>query len=148
MSMGMSQSPGWFVKVINETIQGLEGVEVYLCDAVVFYVARGALAYHTLLPEASAETQPQALAAKSWTPHHHPDCIRLNADMVAVLTAMPMPETEKRVRFLLAGLMYYRSLRKNSAKRVTPIAALLKKGARFICTRYMAKTIQALLDER
>ena len=36
MPMGASQSPGWFVKVINEVINGLPGLEAYLDDVVKF----------------------------------------------------------------------------------------------------------------
>ena len=34
--MGASRSPGWFVKVLNDVIQGLEGVEAYLDDVVEY----------------------------------------------------------------------------------------------------------------
>ena len=37
MPQGSSASPGWFVKVINEVIKGLEQVEAYLDDVIVFH---------------------------------------------------------------------------------------------------------------
>ena len=36
MPQDSSALPGWFVKVINEVIQGLKQVEAYLDDAIVF----------------------------------------------------------------------------------------------------------------
>ena len=36
MPQGSSASPGWFVKVINEVIEGLEQVAAYLDDVIVF----------------------------------------------------------------------------------------------------------------
>ena len=36
MPQGSSDSPGWFVKVINEVIKGLGQVAVYLDDVIVF----------------------------------------------------------------------------------------------------------------
>lgn len=39
MPMGTNKSPGWFVKVTDEVIHGLEGVESYLADVAVFDTA-------------------------------------------------------------------------------------------------------------
>ena len=36
MPQGSNASPGWFVKVINEVIKGLEQVAAYLDDVIVF----------------------------------------------------------------------------------------------------------------
>ena len=36
MPQGSRASPGWFVKVINEVIEGLEQVAAYLDDVIVF----------------------------------------------------------------------------------------------------------------
>ena len=36
MPQGSSASPGWFAKVINEAIKGLEQVAAYLNDVIVF----------------------------------------------------------------------------------------------------------------
>ena len=36
MPQGSSASPGWFVKVIDEVINGLKQVEAYLDDVIVF----------------------------------------------------------------------------------------------------------------
>ena len=36
MPQGSSASPGWFVKVIDEVIKGLEQVAAYLDDVIVF----------------------------------------------------------------------------------------------------------------
>ena len=38
MSQGSSAAPGWFVKVINEVIKGLDRVAAYLDDVIVFDV--------------------------------------------------------------------------------------------------------------
>ena len=36
MTQGSSVAPGWFVKVINEVIKGLDRVAAYLDDVIVF----------------------------------------------------------------------------------------------------------------
>ena len=60
---------------------------------------------------------------------------------------MPMPTTVKQLRSLLGGLSYYRSFLKNLSKRVKPLTALLKKGARFDFTPEMDKIVRSLLKE-
>eukprot|EP00752_Nemacystus_decipiens_P002032 g1947.t1 len=157
MPMGASQSAGHFVKVINEVIKGLEGVEAYLDDVVVFdetpaqhvqsmrrFLHR--LRTHNLKlspPKATVGTTHAAFLGHTITP----DGVSPNPDKVAALAKMPMPTDLKQLRSLLGGLSYYRSFIKDMAKRTKALNDLLKKGTTFAFTDSMEATVRELLAE-
>ena len=75
------------------------------------------------------------------------DGVRPNDERVATVTRMPMPTDIKQFRSLLGGLSYYRKFLPNMARRIRPIATLLKKGVAFDFTSTMEDTVRALLAE-
>ena len=75
------------------------------------------------------------------------DGLRPNDDRVAALSRMPMPSDIKQLRSLLGGLSYYRKFLPDMARRIRPITALLKKGAKFDFTPDMEDTVRSLLAE-
>ena len=120
---GSSTAPVWFVKVINEVIKGLDRVDAYLNDVIVFDPDPDThvdnirslferLRKHNLklspskakLGATDADFLGHTISSAGVSP---------NADMVAALTLMPMPATVKQLRSLLGGLGYYRKFRKN-----------------------------------
>ena len=58
-----------------------------------------------------------------------------------------MPSDIKQLRSLLGGLSYYRKFLPDMARRIRPITALLKKGAKFNFTPDMEDTVRSLLAE-
>ena len=60
---------------------------------------------------------------------------------------MPMPSDIKQLRSLLGGLSYYRKFLPDMARRIRPITALLKKGAKFDFTPDMEDTVRSFLAE-
>ena len=157
MPQGSSASPGWFVKVINEVIKGLERVTAYLDDIIVVdpdptdHVAKiralfSRLRKHHLklspskakIGATTADFLGHTIFAGGYSP---------NSDKVAALTKMPMPTDKKQVRSLLGGINYYGKFLPNLSRRLRPINALLKQGATFDFTPAMETTIRAILHE-
>ena len=157
MPMGASQSAGHFVKVINEVIKGMECVEAYLDDVVVFnetpeqHVQAMRKFLHRLRtnnlklspPKATIGTTHAAFLGHTITP----DGVSPNPDKVAALAKMPMPTDLKQLRSLLGGLGYYRSFLNNMAKRTKPLTTLLRKGVPFAFTKEMETIVRELLAE-
>ncbi|CAB1118696.1 unnamed protein product [Ectocarpus sp. CCAP 1310/34] len=156
MPMGASQSSGWWMKVINEVIKNLEGVDAYLNDVVLYdkTPADHILTMRALLqrlrkhklklspPKATIGTTNSAFLGHTITP----DSIRPNANKVAALAAMPMPTDLKKLHSLLGGLSYYRSFVKNLSKRVRPVTTL-KKNSFFTFTSDMEAIVREILKE-
>ena len=164
MPQGSSASPGWFVKVINEVIKGVERVAAYLDDVIVFdpdptdHVANilallgrlrkhlGRLRKHHLKLSPSNATIAATIAdflghtisAGGYSP---------NYDKVAALTRMPMPTDNKQVRSILGGINYYGKFLPNLSRCLRPINALLKQGATFGFTPAMEAIIRAIPHE-
>ena len=72
------------------------------------------------------------------------DGVGLNDDKVSALTRMPVPTDIKKLHSLLGDLSYYRKFLPNMARRMRPVKALLKKGARFDFTPEIVKVVCAL----
>ena len=157
MPMGASQSAGHFVKVINEVIKGLDGVEAYLDDVVVFdegplqHVRNMRTLFERLrkydlklspskatIGTTKADFLGHTISSKGVLP---------NARKVAALAGMPMPTTVKQLRSLMGGLSYYRRFLRDMAKRVKSITHLLKKGVPFAFTSDMETIVRSLLAE-
>ena len=157
MPQGSSASPGWFVKVINEVIKGLERVAAYLDDIIVFdptpsdhttniraLFAR--LRRHNLklspakakIGATTADFLGHTITAGGFSP---------NSDKVAALVKMPMPKNKKQVRSLLGGINYYGKFLPNLSRRLRPINALLKQGAAFDFTSAMETTVRDILRD-
>lgn len=99
-------------------------------------------------PDALVEAQHKILAIEGVVGITHsalfghtntPDGIHPNADEVAALTAMPLPETMKQLCSLMGRLSYYVSFLENVSKRMKPTTTLPKKGARFNFNSVMEK---------
>ncbi|CAB1107122.1 unnamed protein product [Ectocarpus sp. CCAP 1310/34] len=147
MPMGASQSSGRWMKVINEVIKNLEGVDPYLDDVVLYdktpadhirtmraFLQR--LPKHKLKlspPKATIGTTHSAFLGHTITP----DDIRPNANKVAALAAMPVPTDLKKLCSLLGGLSYYRSF----------VTAFLKKNSSFTFTSDMEAIVREILKE-
>ena len=59
-------------------------------------------------------------------------CVSPNADNIAALTKMPMPNNTKQTRSLLGGIGYYRKFLKSLSTPLHPINALLKQGVKLV----------------
>lgn len=157
MPMGASQSAGHFVKVINEVITGLDGVEAYLDDVVVFdegplqHVPNVRTLFERLrkydlklspskatVGTTKADFLGHTISSKGVLP---------NARKIAALAGMPMPKNVKQLRSRMGGLSYYRRFLTDMAKRVQPITHLLKKGVPFAFTSDMEPTVRSPLTE-
>eukprot|EP00752_Nemacystus_decipiens_P015617 g13940.t1 len=158
MPQGASQSPGWYMRVINEVIQNLERVLAYLDDVIVHdtdpasHIANLRLFFERLvlhnLKLSPSKTRIGATEADFLGHTICPDGVRPMADKVVALTNMPMPKDIKQLRSLLGGLSYYRKYLPNMSKRIKPIQSLMKKNAKYIIfTPEMEKIVRELLDE-
>eukprot|EP00752_Nemacystus_decipiens_P016839 g15071.t1 len=157
MPQGASQSPGWYMRVINEVIQNLERVLAYLDDVIVHdtdpasHIANLRLFFERLvlhnLKLSPGKTGIGATEADFLGHTICPDGVRPMADKVVALTNMPMPTDIKQLRSLLGGLSYYRKYLPNMSKRIKPIQSLMKKNAKYIFTPEMEKLVRKLLDE-
>lgn len=138
--MGTSQSPDWFVRVINEVINNIGGVEAYLDDVVAFDETPK-MHVHTIqtFPQGREEVQHQTLSTKGDDRYRSlgfsgkhlitPDGLCPRAENVEALTKMPMATTVKQLRSPLGGLSYRRSfLSKNQSKRTKFITGILKEA--------------------
>lgn len=130
MPQGASQSAGWFVKVVNEVIKGLEGVEAYLDDVVKYDAnpethVRTMRAFFERLRKFDLKLSPSnatvGTTKADFLGHTiSSEGVLPNARKVAALAKMPMPKDVKQLRSLMGGLSYYRRFLKNMAKRVRP----------------------------
>ena len=111
MPQGSNAAPGWFVKVINEVIKGLERIAAYLDDIIVYdsdpaaHTANiralfGRLRKHnlTLSPSIAKIDATKTDILEHTIP---PDGVSPNADKVAALTKMPMPSNVKQTLSLI-----------------------------------------------
>ena len=115
MPQGSSAAPGWFVKVINEVIKGLDRVAAYLDDVMVFDPDPAThvdnirslferLGKHNL--KLSPYKAKLGATDADFLGHNISSCgVSSNADKVADVTLMPMPTTVKQLRSLLGGLL-------------------------------------------
>eukprot|EP00752_Nemacystus_decipiens_P017591 g15764.t1 len=157
MPQGAPQSPGWYMRVINEVIQNLERFLAYLDGVIVHYtdpashIANLGVFFERLvlhnLKLSPGKTKIGATEADFLGHTICPDGVRPMADKVVALTNMPIPNGIKQLRSLLRGLFYYRKYLPNMSKRTEPIQALMKKNAKYIFTPEMDKLVRKLLDE-
>ena len=157
MPQGSNAAPGWFVKVVNEVIKGLERIAAYLDDIIVYdsdpaaHTANiralfGRLRKHNLkLSPSIAKID----ATKTDILEHTipPDGVSPNADKVAALTKMPMPSNVKQTRPLLGGFGYYPEFLPELAKRLRPTSALLKQRTKITFTPAMEATVRQILHD-
>ena len=155
MPQGSSDSPGWFVKVINEVIKGLKQVAAYL-DGVIFFDSDTVVHVRTTRPlferlrKHKIKLSPSNArlgATDANFPGHSisPAGLRPNAEKVSTLTNMPMPPDVKKVRALMGGINCYRKCLPDFSKRLRPINALLREGVKFSFTPAMEKLVREIL---
>ena len=129
MPQGSSASPGWFVKVINEVIKGLEQVEAYLDDVIVFHSDPTAhvKTMRTLFERQCKHNQFSPSKARLGATDADflgqsisPAGVRPIADRHSALIKMPMPRDLKQVHALLGGVGYYRKFPRDLSKRIRP----------------------------
>ena len=157
MSQGAAGAPAWFVSVMRLVTNGLDNIRMYLDDAIgsndspiahvatlATFFARLRLHNLKLFPN---KTRIGAARVDFLGHVISQDGVHPNNDKIAALACMPMPRGIKQRRSLLGGLSYYHKFLPNMAKRVRPIAALLKKGATFSFTPPMEEAVRTLLAE-
>ena len=154
MPQGSSASPGWFVKVINEVIKGLERVAAYLDDIIFFdrtptdHTANIRALFERVrrhrLKRSPAKAKIDAITADFLGHTINASGFSPNSDKVAALTKMPMPN-KKQARSLLGGINYYGKFLANLSRRLHPINALL--GATFNFTPAMETPVRDILRE-
>ena len=157
MPQGSSASLGWFVKVINEVVKGLQQVAAYLDDVIVSDSGPTAhvkttralferLRKHTLK---FSPTKARLWATDADFPNHSnsPGDMRPNAEKKAALIKIPMTRDLKQVRALLGGVGYYRKFLRDLPKRIRPITSLLRKGVNFELTPAMEDIVREILAE-
>ena len=159
-----SAAPGWFVKVINEVVKGLERVAAYLDDIIVYdtdptaHTANIRALFQCLripnLKLSAAKARIGATKARIGAtkadflgPTTSPAGFSPNADKVAALTKMPMPANVRQVRALIGRIGYYRESLGNLSTRLRPTTALLKQTAKFLFTPAMEATVREILRE-
>ena len=158
MPQGSSAAQGWFVKVINEVIKGLDRVAAYLDDVIVFdadpplhvtnmkdFFLR--LRKHNLKISPSKATI-GATDADFLGHTISPTGTMPKAKKVDSLTKMPMPTDLKQLRSLLGGPSYYSKFLRDMAKRIRPITSLLKQGVKFVFTPALENIVRELLAEK
>ena len=157
MPQGAAGAPAWFVSVMQFVMSGLDNIRMYLDDVIgsddspITHVATLATFFARLrlhdLKLSPNKTRIGAAHVEFLGHNISQDEVRPNDDKITALTRMPMPRDIKQLRSLLGGLSYYRKYLLNMAKRVRPVAALLKKGATFGFTPSMEEAVRALLAE-
>ena len=156
-AQGATGAPAWFVSVMRLVTGGLDNIRMYLDDAIgsddcpIHHVATLATFFARLrLHQLKLSPDESRIGAARVGFLGHviaADGVRPNDDRVAALTCMPMPTDIKQLWSLLGGLSYYRKFLPNTARRIRPITALLKKGVAFDFTSTMEDTVRALLAE-
>ena len=154
---GSSALPGWFMKVVNEVTKGLAQVVAYLDDVIVFDPdpsahAKTIRALFERLRKHIIKLSPSkarlGATDADFLGHSISSAgVRPNAGKVSVLTLMPMPRDLKQLRSHLGGLSCYRMFLPDMSKRIRPITALLKKGAKILFTLSMEAIARDMLAE-
>ena len=115
MPQGISNSPWWFVKVINEVIMGLGQVAAYLHDVIVFdsnpttHVGNMRALFERLRKHNLMFSPSKArLGATDADVSGHsisPPGLRPSVDKISALTKEPMPRDLMQVRAMLGGVV-------------------------------------------
>ena len=118
ISQGRSADPGWFVKVTNEVIKGLDRVAAYLDDVIVFDADPSLHVTNMkefFLRLRKHNRKPSPSKANIGTTHADffghttsPAGIMPNAQKVEALKKRPIPQDLQQLRYLLGVLSYYR----------------------------------------
>ena len=155
MPQGSGAAPGWFVKVINEVIKGIERVAAYVDDIIVSDPDPAA---HTVsiramfknlrknnLKLSPAKGKISTTKADFLRHTISPDGVSPNADKVAAITMMPMSKSVKQIRALLGGIGCYRKFLENLSTQLRPITALFKQGDKFLFIPAMEAVVRQIL---
>ena len=156
MPHGSSASPGWFVKVINEVIKGLEQGAAYLHDVIVFdsdptaHVKTMRTLFERLrehnLNFSPSKARLGATDADFLGRSFSLAGVRPNADKISALIKMPMPRDRNQVRALLGGVWYYRKFLRALSKRTRPITSFLRNGVKFEFTPAMEVVREVIVE--
>lgn len=155
MPQGANASPGWFVKVINKVVHGLERIKAYLDDVICFdedplahvlnmLVFFGRLRQYNL-KLSPGKARIGATQANFLGHTISPAGVAPDSEKVRALAEMPSPATVKQLRSLLGGLSYYRKFLPNLSVKLRSLNALLKQGVKFAYTNNMKVIVKALL---
>ena len=157
MPQSSRASPGWFVKVVNEGIKGLEQVAAYLDDVVVFASDPTAhvkimRALFECLGKHSLTLSPSkarlGVTDADFLGHSiSPVSLRPSAEKKSALIKMLIPRDLKQVGALLGGVRYYRKFLGELSKRIRPITSVLRKGFNFEFTPTMEANVREILVE-
>ena len=155
MRQRSSTSLGWFIKVINEVIEGVAQVAVYLDDFIVLdYDSTARVKKIRALFEGRREPKLKLSHSKARLGATDVIClghsitpagIPTNAEAVSSLVKLPMPKNLKQAGALMGTVGYYRKFLPNLFKRIRPLTALLRKGYDF--TPAMEVIVRQILPE-
>ena len=157
MPHDMGDSPGRFVKVINEVIRDLKHAAAYLDDGIVFdsdpipHVLTIRSLFERLrkrnLKLSPSKTRLGTTDANLLGQSISAAGLRPSAEKVSALVNKPMPTDVKQVGALMGSMNYYRKILSDLSKRFRPINSLLRKGVKFAFKPAMEKVVREILAE-
>ena len=153
---GLTSAPGYFSRVINETLFDLLGEQVlcYLDDILIFGKTRKEhlLRLEQVLERLSkANIKLKLEKCKFFTQEVKflgykisGEGMRMDEKRVESINQMPYPKTKKQLQALLGAFNYFRIFVKNYAKIAEPLYELLRKNVKFVFGEAQQKAVDKL----
>ena len=156
---GLHSAPGYFSRIINETLYDILGAQVicYLDDILVF--AKNKQEHFQRLEEVfkklrEANIKLKLIKCKFFTK----ECkflgytittkgMRMNNQRVEAIQKMPHPKNKKGLQSFLGAVNYYRMFVNNFAKIAEPLYRLLKKNVKYEWGDDQSQAIETLKDQ-
>lgn len=141
MPFGLKNSPFTFIHLINQVVEGLENVLVYLDDLIIF--AESIEQHNSVLLAVFERLQMHHLALQpekckfllteiNYLGHKITrEGITIQESNIKAVKSFPIPKTVKQVRSFLGFANYYRDFIPNFAEKAKPLTNLTKKGIKF-----------------
>lgn len=156
---GIQSAPGYFSRVINETLYDLLGPEVlaYMDDILIFgkdneqHLAR---LEEVLQRLSEVNIKIKLIKCKFFVDEVKflgyqvtKNGMKMNDERTKAINDMPHPTNKKQLQAFLGVVNYYRRFVKNFAQTAEPLYALLKKDARFRWGDRQANAVEELKEK-
>jgi transposase InsO family protein len=155
LPMGLCNSPDIFQEKMNDLLDGLDTVRVYIDD--ILHVTKGSWEDHLEgLEEVFSRLRQAGLkvnAKKSNFGAHEMEYLGYNitrtgiqpiAKKVQAIQAIKVPKTRKQLRGFIGMINFYRDMWKNRSSLLAPLTALTSKNVPYIWTEEHQKNFDAI----
>ena len=158
MPFGLKNAPATFQRLMDQTLCGLQGVELFVyMDDIVIYAS--SLREHDIkisklmdrLRKANLKLQPDKCEflrrEVAYLGHLiGEDGVKPNPEKISAIQNFPTPRNAKNIKQFLGLAGYYRRFIPNFSGTASPLSNLLKKGTPFCWSRECQKSFETLKE--